>query len=90
MDLRLYAKQAVRIITHDILNESNFIDVRSLDFELGLMITNYSLGRQYIELRRKDNQIALLLFSKKSHKKDVDLGYWSDADIIFSLNEVEH
>ena len=43
---------------------------------------------QYIEVRRKDCQVRVFSFKKKSHKKECDFGWWSDAEVILAINEV--
>lgn len=64
---------------------SNFIDVSKVDFA-GIGVDIYS-GFQYIELRKKQDRLKLFTFPKKSIKKEYDFGWWSDAEIVYSLNE---
>lgn len=87
MDLRLYSKQSVRVKTHH--SNLNFVDITSLDNEYALQVSNYSTSMQYIEIRRKNNSVAMFLFRKKSDKKEVDFGWWADAEVIIAINEVE-
>ena len=89
MDIKLNAQESIRIFTHDYNGISNFVDVTSLNDQSGLRVTNHSLVHQYIEIRRKSTQIAIFLFPRKSFKKYANLGWWSDAEVVYSINEVE-
>ncbi len=64
---------------------NNFIDVNGIGFE-SLCLDLY-VSFQYIEVRRKDNQIRVYTFPKKSYKKSHDFGWWKDAEVIFAVNE---
>ena len=87
MDLRLYANQKVRVITHH--EKNNFVDVLSMKNEYGLQITNFRNSMQYIEIREKEGQTAIFTFLKKSHKNEVDFGWWHDAIVVYSKNDVK-
>jgi hypothetical protein len=87
MDLRLYSKQGVRVITHH--STRNFIDIKCLEAEIGLRVTNWTNTYQYIEIRKKQNQIAMFIFMKKSDKKHAKLEWWDDAEVVYSINEVK-
>ena len=90
METKLFSNESIRIDSYLFSASLNFIDVKSLKDNIGLRVTNYSLDYQYIEIRRKNSQIALFLFSKKSLKKEVDFGWWGDAEVILAINEVKH
>lgn len=91
MDLQLNAKDRVRLSTNNHKSGmANFIDASCLEFELGLMVTNWSNTYQYIEVRKKWNQLAVFYFLKKSDKKNANLEGWEDAEVVFSINEVKH
>lgn len=65
---------------------SNFIDLKRAGFS-GLSATLFT-GFQYIEIRKKGDQIKIFTFPKKSHKKEYDFGeIWKDAEVIYSINE---
>jgi hypothetical protein len=44
----------------------------------------------YMEIRKKENKVATFLFARKSQKRELDLGWWSDAEVVYSVNEVIH
>ena len=83
--LRLNSEERMRI-TAD-YKENNFIDVCGHKDELGMSIEFYPT-MQYIEIRKKGGVCKQFMFEKKGHKKHYDFGYWEDAEVIFSLNEV--
>ena len=64
---------------------SNFIDISKAGFS-GICTTLFT-GFQYIEVRKKDGLLKIYTFPKKSHKKEYDFGTWTDAEVVFSLNE---
>ena len=68
----------------------NFLDITCLASQVGLRVTNWTTRKQYIEIRKKDNQVAMFVFPKKGYKKEIDFGYWEDAEVVYSINEVEH
>ena len=88
MQLKLYSKNSIRVTTG--VSEPNFLDIKSLEWEGGLMVENWSDSKQYMEIREKNGQTAVFFFMRKSAKKDVDLGHWEDAEVIFSKNKVKH
>lgn len=91
MELKLGNKESIRIITNQYSTTTeNFIDVKALPDQMGIEITNWSNNVQYTELRLKNNQLALLVYRKKGDKKYTDLGYWEDAEVVYSINEVKH
>lgn len=85
MDVRLYSNQKVRIKTGH--KENNFIDVESGKDEL-VLTTEFYPSFHYIEIREKNNFMKTFLFEKKGHKKHYDFGFWEDAKVIFSKNDV--
>ena len=66
-------------------NTSNFIDVCGAGYR-GLGVTLFT-GFQYVEVRKRDDQIKIFTFPKKSDKKDYDFGRWVDAEVVYSCNE---
>src|SRR3990167_7785937 len=90
MDINLHSAEQVRIQTFYNTKIINFIDITCLKNQLGLIVTNWSTTYQYIEIRKKSTQIAMFIFPKKSLKNQYDFGWWSDAEIVYSINEVEH
>jgi len=63
----------------------NFIDISKAGFS-GLCTTLFT-GFQYIEIRKKGDQLRVYTFPKKSHKEEYDFEHWKDAEVVFSLNE---
>jgi hypothetical protein len=90
MDLHLNSDQTIRMSTHNYGVDRNFVDITCLNDELGLQISNWTTTKQYIEIRKKSNQIAMFVYSKKSDKHYAKLGWWEDSEVVFSINEVEH
>jgi hypothetical protein len=86
MELRLHSVDEFRVST---MQGSNFIDVRGLPNEAGIQVNSYP-HFHYIEVRRKMGQVATFHFKNKRWKKETDLGWWNDAEVVFSVNEVEH
>ena len=41
---------------------------------------------QYIEIRKKDEQVRVFTFKRKSDKKDCDFKWWGDAEVILAIN----
>jgi hypothetical protein len=68
---------------------NNFIDVECLEHEQGLVVEAYPYFH-YIEVREKERRIRTFYFRNKRAKKDMDLGWWADAEVVWSKNEVEH
>ena len=67
-------------------NTNNFIDIEKAGVS-GLCVTLFS-SFQYIEIRKKGDQLRVYTFPKKSHKKEFDFGeIWEDAEVVYSLNE---
>jgi hypothetical protein len=89
METQLNSNEKIRVSAHNYLNKANFIDITALDAEIGLRITNYSNTYQYFEVRKKDNQVAMFFFAKKSDKKYTDFKYWKDAEVVYSLNDTD-
>lgn len=86
MNLRLNSNEKIRI-NSDYKSE-NFVDISSLKDEIGMSIDLYSL-HHYIEIRKKDNSTKMFLFKHKSDKKYYDFEWWSDAEVIFALNDTK-
>lgn len=84
MEIKLYHNDRFRVRTGQ---ESNFIDIGGMDWEAGITVDMYP-HFHYIELRKKEWQVRLFLFKNKGVKKDIDLGWWSDAEVVYALNNV--
>tara|TARA_R110000851_G_scaffold259046_1_gene411534 strand:- start:340 stop:618 length:279 start_codon:yes stop_codon:yes gene_type:complete len=84
MEIRVREKDRIGIEGGE-YNMNNFIDVSKAGFS-GLAMTLFC-GYQYIEIRKKQDQITVFTFSKKSLKKEYDFGFWDDAEVVYSLNE---
>lgn len=85
MDIKLNQDDRIRI-DGDYSDMSNFIDASRAGHS-GLALTLFT-GFQYIEIRKKGDQVKVFTFPKKSHKKDYDFGeIWSDAEVVYSINE---
>lgn len=65
--------------------ENNFIDVGVVGYE-SLAIDLFA-SFHYIEVRKKDQQVRVFTFPKKSYKKECDFGWWADAEVILAINE---
>ena len=85
MKLHLGMKDRVRV-TSDCTGE-NFIDVSYIDYH-GIFIQLYPF--MDIELRKKDNQIGLLVFPKDVPAPHRDLGPWKDAEILYSSKYISN
>ena len=85
MKLHLGMKDRVRV-TSDCTGE-NFIDVSYIDYH-GIFIQLYPF--MDIELRKKDNQIGLLVFPKDVPAPHRDLGPWRDAEILYSSKYISN
>jgi hypothetical protein len=90
MDIILHGSERTRVETKYSSDIHNFVDISSLKDCAGLCISNWSLSQQYIEIRKKNNQLAMFVFNSKGIKHQVDLEYWADAEVVFSINEVTH
>ena len=84
MEIKLNHNDSIRASTGQ---GSNIIDIRGMEWELGIQVNLYP-HFHYIEMRKKEQMITVFLFKNKGVKKDIDLGWWKDADVIFALNEV--
>ena len=87
MDIRLNSKQRFRVVTG--YSKNNWIDITCGDFEQSLEVSFLS-SQQYLEIRKKEGQICSFYFESKRQKKDYDFGWWIDAEVVFSNNDVKH
>ena len=83
MDLRIRQDDNLRIYADH--KQQNFIDVHQVGYE-GMAIDLFT-SFQYIEIRKKNTQLRVFTFTKKSMKKECDFGWWDDAEVVFSINE---
>ena len=81
MEINLNCDDRIRLKSSD----GPFIDVQHVGFE-SVAIDMYSF-QGYIEIRKKGNHFRVFQFPKKSYKKELNFGYWDDAEIIYSFNE---
>ncbi len=84
MNIQLHSKESLRISTNQ---NNNFIDVMGEQDEAALAVCIYPRFH-YIEMREKEGHIKIFLFKNKGVKKYIDLGWWSDAEVVFAKNEV--
>lgn len=83
--IRLYHNDRIRIFGD--FENNNFIDVSGCKDEDAITVDLYP-HFHYIEMRKKDNICKLFMFKKKGLKKHFDFGWWKDAEVVYSLNEV--
>ena len=84
MNLKLYHGYKLRIVGD--FEDQNFIDIEGVGYEslaIGLFKSFH-----YIEIREKESMIRVFTFPKKSLKKECDFGWWADAEVVFSRNEI--
>ena len=86
MDLRIRKDDNLRI--HSDYEQQNFIDINQVGYES--MAIDLFTHFQYIEIRKKKDMLRVFTFTKKSMKKECDFGWWDDAEVVFSVNEVFH
>ncbi len=86
MDITIRSSDKVRVQTNC---GANFIDINGMEHEQGIRVDAYP-HFHYIEIREKGGCLSIFYFSNKRAKKDVNLGWWEDAAVIFSKNEVYH
>lgn len=84
MEIKLQNEDRFRI-NGDYGKLSNFIDISKAGFS-GICTTLFT-GFQYVEIRKKGDQLRIYTFPKKSHKKEYDFEHWEDSEVVFSLNE---
>ena len=88
MNLQLHSGDQIRV-TSDFKCD-NFVDILSLNHEIGMSIDLYS-HFYYIEIRKKLDDYRIFIFKNKSDKKQFDYGaYWSDSVVVFSVNNTRH
>jgi hypothetical protein len=83
MNVKLQHKDRFRVYADH--EEQNFIDVNQEEYE-SMSIDGYT-AFHYIEIRKKEGRIRVYFFKKKSYKKECDFGWWTDAEVVFALNE---
>ena len=84
MDIKLHTTDKIRI-DGSYGSLDNFIDITKPDY--GSIAINLYASFCYIELRKKGDRLKLFTFPKKSMKKDCDLGWWEDAEVVYAINE---
>ena len=83
METRIRKDDRLRIVGD--FKGNNFIDIRQVGYESIAVDLHASFN--YIEIRRKEQQIRVFTFPKKSLKKECDFGWWEDAEVVYSVNE---
>jgi hypothetical protein len=86
MELKLTSVDRIQLSTY---GGKNFVEVNGMVNEAGIQIIGCPTVH-YIEVRKKAGQIATFYFNGKRWKKDTDLGWWADAEVVFALNNVIH
>ncbi len=84
MKVRLYNGDDIRVTCDH--SEKNFIDIRRQEWE-AMSVDAYP-SMQYIEIRKKNDQLRIYFFKKKSDKKECLFGWWEDSEVVFSINNV--
>ena len=84
MKVQMYNEQRIDL-THSYFGESTSLRIKS---EKGISVDFFTY-EVYMEVRKKGNQIKTFYFPRKSVKKDFDFGWWEDAEVVYSNNEVE-
>lgn len=85
MKINLFHKE--RLSVFGISNQADvFIHITPRQMEDGLEV-DLNSRNQYIEIRSMEGQTRMFLFKTKRAKKDADLGFWNDAEVIFALNQ---
>ena len=85
MELRVYQSDSIRVVSDHA--KQNFVDIRTMGSE-EIIVDTYERFH-YIEIRRKEGVQRVFLFKKKSDKKDYDFGFFEDAEVVYSCNEVK-
>lgn len=83
MEIKLQVNDRFRI--YGDYAQDNFVDISRLFYDA--MAIDLHTASQYIEIRCKESQVRVFTFKKKSHKKECDLGWWEDAEVILAINE---
>ncbi len=84
METRMTQEDRFRISTRQ---GCNYIDIEGMANEQGIKVIGHPLAN-YIEVRQKNSQICTFYFRNKRAKKDMDLGWWEDAVVVFAINVV--
>lgn len=85
MNIKLNSNDWFRVYAD--YEENNFIDIAQEEYES--MSVNAFTSFQYIEIRKKEGQLRIYFFKKKSYKKECKFGWWEDAEVVFALNETK-
>jgi hypothetical protein len=85
MNIKLQNKDRFRVYAD--YEERNFIDVDQENYES--MSINGFTSCHYVEIRKKEGQLKIYFFKKKSYKKECDFGWWSDAEVVYAINETK-
>lgn len=83
MELRLHSKESIR---HNVFDERVFVDVRCLENEAGILAQFYS-SMHIVEVRKKERYIITISYQSHEYRKECDLGFWADSEIIWKSYE---
>ncbi len=86
MEIKLNSVDKLRLTTG--FKRKLFSDIDCGEFESSIGFS-FLVSQAYFEVRKKDGQIKCFLFESKRNKKEINLGYWDDAEVIFANNEVK-
>jgi hypothetical protein len=86
MQIKLHQKDHLRVYAD--YEEQNFIDLNQEEYE-SMSIDAFPTFH-YIEIRKKEGQLRIYFFKKKSYKKECLFGWWEDAEVVFALNNTKH
>lgn len=86
MQLSLHGNERIRIAERTDSNNNCFIDVELPENSYRAISADFYGQNGYIEIRKKDGDLKIYQFKKKSHKKEIDFGYWEDAEVVYSFN----
>ncbi len=87
METKLYGRDGMTIRAGN--NDSLWCHLSSLENGYGIRVEALK-SSTYMEVRIKENKIATFLFASKGEKKRINLGWWQDAEVVYSINEVIH
>tara|TARA_R110000803_G_scaffold95395_5_gene163382 strand:+ start:909 stop:1175 length:267 start_codon:yes stop_codon:yes gene_type:complete len=86
MKMEINLQDSDRLRLHADFKKENFVNISKFGYDA--MAIDLHTAFQYIEVRRKDGQVRMFSFKKKSDKKECDFGWWENAEVILAINEV--
>jgi hypothetical protein len=85
MQIKMNFEEKLRIFSD--YEGDNFVNVEVNEMS-SLMIDMFP-RYHYVEIRKKEMMLRVFAWKRKSDKKQVDLGWWDDAEVVFALNETK-